>query len=189
MKVRASGYIQGAFYVNNTGYGYHVHDALSSSIHDHVLNFKADLDITGGMRNSLAKVTVAPRDIDYPWSISGPRHTMVLERSFVEMETALNWPPNSATMYVITGDENHLGEHRGYRIMPGTGIGVPAHLTIQESPILLRAAEWAKNDLFVTVQKDTEPRSAVPANSLTPEDPLVDFGRFLDNESIVDQDL
>ncbi|KAK3322984.1 copper amine oxidase [Apodospora peruviana] len=93
-------------------------------------------------------------------------------------------------MYVITGEENHLGERRGYRIMPGTGVGSPAHLTIQESPILQRAAEWAKSDLFITRQKDTEPRSAVPTNSLTPGEPLVDFGRFLaDNESIAGQDL
>ncbi|KAK3317705.1 copper amine oxidase [Cercophora scortea] len=187
VKVRASGYIQGAFYRNNTGYGYRVHEALSSSIHDHVLNFKADIDITGGAQNSLAKLTVAEKVVEYPWS--APRNTMVLERTVVEEECAVNWPANSASMYVITGETNHLGEKRGYRVMPGTGVGSPAHLTMQNSSLLLRAAEWAKHDVFFTRQKDTEPRSAVPANALSPGDPLVDFGRFLDGESLVDQDI
>ncbi|KFA70945.1 hypothetical protein S40288_10237, partial [Stachybotrys chartarum IBT 40288] len=32
IKVRASGYIQGAYYANNEEYGYHIHDALSGSM-------------------------------------------------------------------------------------------------------------------------------------------------------------
>lgn len=114
---------------------------------------------------------------------------MVLERTQHKTETALNWPSNSASMFVVTGPRNHLGERRGYRVAPGTGVGSPTHLIIQNSSVLLRAAEWATNDLFITQQKDTEPRSAVPANALSPEDPLIDFGHFLDGETIVDQDL
>lgn len=32
VKVRASGYIQGAYYANNEEYGYRIHDALSGSM-------------------------------------------------------------------------------------------------------------------------------------------------------------
>ncbi|KAK3712173.1 hypothetical protein LTR37_009264, partial [Vermiconidia calcicola] len=35
--VRAAGYIQSAYYAKNDDYGYHIHDALSGSMHDHVL--------------------------------------------------------------------------------------------------------------------------------------------------------
>jgi primary-amine oxidase len=47
VKARASGYIQGGYFVNNQNYGFRVHDSLSSSIYDHVINFKADFDIAG----------------------------------------------------------------------------------------------------------------------------------------------
>ena len=44
VKIRASGYIQSAFYAKNDEYGYQIHDALSGSMHDHVINYKLDLD-------------------------------------------------------------------------------------------------------------------------------------------------
>lgn len=59
IKVRASGYIQSAFYAHNEDYGYQIHDATSGSMHDHVLNFKADLDILG-TKNTFEKLGVVP---------------------------------------------------------------------------------------------------------------------------------
>ena len=47
ISVRASGYIEGQYYAGNEEYGYRIHDALSGSMHDHTLNFKADFDILG----------------------------------------------------------------------------------------------------------------------------------------------
>ena len=51
VKVRASGFIFGVFWNENTSpqdeYGFRIHDAAATSMHDHVLNFKADLDIAG----------------------------------------------------------------------------------------------------------------------------------------------
>jgi primary-amine oxidase len=51
VKVRASGFIYGAHWaanaVNKDEYGFRVHDALSTNMHDHILSFKADFDIAG----------------------------------------------------------------------------------------------------------------------------------------------
>ncbi|KAK3076679.1 hypothetical protein LTS18_012353, partial [Coniosporium uncinatum] len=47
VEVRASGYIQSAYFANNEEYGYQIHDSLSGSMHDHVLNYKLDLDVLG----------------------------------------------------------------------------------------------------------------------------------------------
>ncbi|KHO00534.1 Copper amine oxidase [Metarhizium album ARSEF 1941] len=55
VSVRASGYILGGFSANNEDYGWKIHDHLSGSIHDHVLTYKADIDILGE-KNSLQKV-------------------------------------------------------------------------------------------------------------------------------------
>ena len=60
--VRASGYIQGAFWANDPEYGFHIHDWLSGSMHDHVLNYKLDLDVHG-TKNSLMKTTVVPATV------------------------------------------------------------------------------------------------------------------------------
>jgi primary-amine oxidase len=61
VKVRASEYIQGAYGLNSTQseYSYRFHDSFSSSVHDHVLNFKADIDI--------GVLTVAEKQTQYSW--------------------------------------------------------------------------------------------------------------------------
>jgi primary-amine oxidase len=58
--VRASGYIQGAFWSGDGDYGFHIYDNLSGSMHDHVINFKLDLDIKG-RKNSLMKSEFLPK--------------------------------------------------------------------------------------------------------------------------------
>lgn len=99
--VRASGYIQSAYFANNTDYGYQINDAvglmpitclcsaradpqLSGSMHDHILTFKADVDIAG-TNNTMAKHTFVASTEKYPWSNS-TRNTMKLTRHDVETE-------------------------------------------------------------------------------------------------------
>ena len=59
--VRASGYIQSSFWTSNMGTqdGFHIHDNLAGSMHEHVLNYKIDLDVAG-TANSLVKSTLVP---------------------------------------------------------------------------------------------------------------------------------
>ena len=59
--VRASGYIQSSFWTTNMGPqdGFHIHDHLAGSMHDHVLNYKLDLDVLG-TANSLVKSELVP---------------------------------------------------------------------------------------------------------------------------------
>lgn len=63
VSVRASGYIHGGFSANNEEYGWKIHDNLSGSIHDHVLTYKADIDVLGE-KNSLQKVEFVPATIE-----------------------------------------------------------------------------------------------------------------------------
>ena len=193
VKIRASGYIQGAYALHNQLYGYKVRDTVSTAMHDHVINFKADLDIGGFTSNSFHKVDITAKDISYPWSGGRTRRTMVLDPHNItsESEASIDWPSNSAAMYLISAPEtNQWGELRSYRISPGTGIGTPPHLTMRNSSNLVEAARWAENSLYVTRQHDTEPRSCSPYNGFDPDDPLVRFADFLaDNETLVNEDL
>jgi primary-amine oxidase len=197
VKVRASGYIFAAFWPVAKGekdneYGYRIHDAIASSMHDHVLNFKADLDIAG-TANTMTRVAIEPVTLEFPWDdkVTTPRNTMHLVPYTVEKETGIDWPRNSGEMYIVTNENetNVWGEKRGYRIQPGTGMGTPAHLSILNSTTLGKSAEWAARDLWVLKQKDTEPKSASNLNFLDPLDPLVDFSKFANEEEISQEDL
>ncbi|TKA83156.1 hypothetical protein B0A55_00722 [Friedmanniomyces simplex] len=188
VEVRASGYIQAAYYANNHDYGYQIHDFLSGSMHDHVLGFKADLDILG-TENTMELTTNVPVTENYVWS-DHPRNTMKLQRSFIESEddSRLFYTGNGRTQYrvVNTAKPNKYGEYRGYRILPSDGT---IHLTVLNSSNLVDAADWANYDLMITKQKDTEPRSAHPYNGQDVYDPMVRFGDFFNGESLTQEDL
>ncbi|KAK3347239.1 hypothetical protein B0T25DRAFT_572310 [Lasiosphaeria hispida] len=114
---------------------YHIHAALSSSIHDHILNFKADIDLPSytpqlhphpqyPRRNHHPLLPLVPHPAqhhDLP-----PLHHPALSRAQLA-------PQQREHVYVVTGAPNNLGEARRYRMMPGTGVGTPAHPTGREA--------------------------------------------------------
>ncbi|KIW16195.1 hypothetical protein PV08_06246 [Exophiala spinifera] len=206
IKLRASGYIFGAFHAEprNTHtpprdehaneYGYRVHHALHTSMHDHVVSFKADLDICG-TANTLVRTSVEPLQREYDWDkpeVPLARNTMHMVHHPVTHETGLNWPRNGQDMYLVTASNatNKWGETRAYRILGGTGMGNPTHLTILNSTTLGKSASWSSADLWVLKNHpDAEPASAHHLNYLEPLDPLVDFEKMVDGEEVTDQDL
>ena len=133
---------------NLRSYGYHIHDGLSGSMHDHIFNFKADFDILG-TANTMELVTVTPSTETYPWA-GQPRNTMKLVRHQIESEdeSRLMWAANGATQYRIvnTDKPNKYGEYRGYRVLPSQGT---VHLAATNSTNLLNAANFAYHDIQV----------------------------------------
>ncbi|KIW08636.1 uncharacterized protein PV09_00592 [Verruconis gallopava] len=205
VKVQASGYIFGAYNSLEAmrtdmkskrseqaqyEYGYQIHDFVASSMHDHVISFKADFDIVG-TQNTLYRVNVAPFHKTYQWEDSLHRSTMRLFHEALSEEGGLDWPANSAAMYVLLNNEstNAWGEKRGYRITPGTGMGTPPHLTIHASPGMAKAASWAYHDLWLLKHHEQERRGAHEYNAMYPEDPLIDFGKMVDGEKTLQEDL
>lgn len=118
---------------------------------------------------------------------------MHMEHTAVTHETGLNWPRNSGEMYLITAPNattNKWGEVRSYRILPGTGMGNPVHLTIENSTALSASAAWSTSDLWILRNHpDTEPAAAHHLNYLSPGTPLVDFAAMVDGEAIEEEDL
>lgn len=204
VKVQASGYIFGAYHslelmhkdMKNKrsedaqyDYGYQIHDFVTSSMHDHEINFKADFDIAG-TANTMERVGVVATSKTYDWE-EGHRSTMHLQHDILGQEQGLNWPSNSGAMYVVFNNEstNTWGEKRGYKIVPGTGMGTPSHLTIKDSPSMAKSASWAYKDLWLLRHHDTERRSASEYNGLAPQDPLIDFAEMVDGEATIQEDL
>ncbi|MCJ1352887.1 MAG: hypothetical protein MMC33_002871 [Icmadophila ericetorum] len=199
VKVRASGYISAAYWPDSSTqkvgkryeYGYRVHDQLATSMHDHVLNFKVDMDING-TANTLMRVGIEPTTKSYKWETgSGPRNSMHLTQQPLTREKGLNWPPNGAEMFILynTNSTNKWGEPRGYQIRPGTGMGNPIHSTISDTVITEQTAAWSTHDLWALKQHDTEPRSASAWNWIFPSSPLVDFSKFVNDEAILQEDI
>ncbi len=157
-------------------------------MHDHVLNYKADFDILGEA-NTLQLTTFVPTTETYPWH-DRPRNTMKLNRTLITSEDAgqIFYDGNGATQYrVINTDKpNKYGEYRGYRILPSEGT---CHLTVQDSNNLEEAVHPFTHDLYVTKQKDTEPRSCHPYNGMDVYDPMIDFSKFFDGESVEQEDI
>lgn len=188
VEVRASGYIQAAYYAKNEDYGFKITDTLSGSMHDHVLNFKADFDLFG-VNNTVQVQEQVPETRSYPWSKGKVFNTMKLKRSFIENEDEgrFDWSPNSANqIFVVNKDvKNKYGEYRGYRVLPSN----TAHLTMKESTVLKNAARWSEHDVAVTVCKDTEPRSSHHYNNQDTSYPPVNFIDFFDSENLDQKDL
>ncbi|KAH7309874.1 copper amine oxidase [Stachybotrys elegans] len=192
--VRASGYIQGSSNVNATNawdYGFHIRKDLSGSMHDHVLNFKADLDILG-TNNTLFKSEFVPHSQVYPWSGGEVVNTMKVERSFVtnEDQGKINWAPNAAAAYSVVNKDkpNCNGEFPGFRIYPSTGS--TTHLTVQNSTVFGNLVNWATHHMYALRRKDSEPVSAHPRSSGWSDQAIaVDFNDFFDGESIEQEDI
>ncbi|PNS15337.1 Copper amine oxidase 1 [Sphaceloma murrayae] len=189
MEVRASGYIQSTYYANNEDFGWQIQDALSGSMHDHVLNYKADFDVLG-TDNSLLLMQQVPVSREFTWSPGRKRNTMQLQRRYVasENDSRLNWGANGDTEFIVVNRDmpNKYGSPRGYRILPSMGT---AHLTVENSSNLVNAANWAGYDVQVTRQHDHEQRSAHPYNSQDVYDPPIDFNKYFDGESLDQEDL
>ncbi|KMQ81342.1 copper amine oxidase protein, partial [Lasius niger] len=133
VEVRASGYIRAGHSAHDEDSGFRVHDFVSGSIHDHVMNFKVDFDILG-TPNTVQLLRKVPVSRSYPWSGGKARNTMKLTRSFVDSEdrSRFNWGPNGDTQVLVVNqdEKNSYGEFRGYRIQPYAGL---LHLTVQDS--------------------------------------------------------
>jgi len=80
--VRASGYIQSSFWTSNMGLndGFHIHNNLAGSMHDHVLNYKLDLDV-GGTANSLARNSLVPVTQVYDFPAWVPEDQLLIVES------------------------------------------------------------------------------------------------------------
>ncbi|ANZ77817.1 BA75_04703T0 [Komagataella pastoris] len=191
VSVRAAGYIQAGYWNPETSapYGLKIHDVLSGSFHDHVLNYKVDLDV-GGTKNRASKYVMKDVDVEYPWAPGTVYNTKQIAREVLEKEdfNGINWPENGQGILLIESAEetNSFGNPRAYNIMPGGG-GV--HRIVKNSRSGPETQNWARSNLFLTKHKDEELRSSTALNTNALYDPPVNFNAFLDDESLDGEDI
>ncbi|THU91038.1 amine oxidase catalytic domain-containing protein [Dendrothele bispora CBS 962.96] len=193
VRVSASGYLQGGYWQpQNDAYGCKIHNVSMGTVHDHIMNFKVDLDIAG-QENSLLETTTAQEEITLPWFDDDWGQTVVqqkITRKFIsnESDVLLMYPPNFQGHYsIVNQDAKNAWENpRGYVLHPGAS---PIHNTVVGSKRLLENANWARYNLAVSRRKDTEPSSSTMWNANLPGSPAVNFHDFFDGESLVQEDL
>ena len=187
--VRASGYLQSSFYYPDQGkWGPRIHQATQGSLHDHVINFKADFDVLG-TSNSLQVSKLNVVNQSQPWFPElGIFPQIELDKSYMSTEQQFNWADNNQAMYTIVNriKTNAWGTERGYRLVPGRS---NIHLSILDSPFSLRQTSFSKSQLAVTRQHDTEPYANSIQNINLPLKPQQDFLKFFDGESVDGEDL
>ncbi|KAH9832077.1 amine oxidase catalytic domain-containing protein [Rhodofomes roseus] len=193
VRLSASGYLQGGFWEpSQEGYGTAIRDTTMGSLHDHVINYKVDLDVAGE-KNSLLFTHTHQEEVEQPWFEDDWGSTVLqqkITRTFIESEddALLKFPYNFQGGYsLVNRDEtNRWGIPRGYAIHPGYN---PVHNTVVGSKRLLDNANWARYNLAVSKRKETEPTSSSMWNQNLPGAPMVNFHKFFDGENITQEDL
>jgi primary-amine oxidase len=111
------------------------YDFVVGSLHDHVINFKVDLDIVG-TSNSLLSTTTSREEIEQPWLATNSDSTFDYEddwgttviqqkihKKYIENEdeAMLEYPHNFQGGYAIVNREesNKWGVPRGYAVHQG----------------------------------------------------------------------
>ncbi|KAL7990931.1 hypothetical protein Chor_014361 [Crotalus horridus] len=187
--VIASGYILTAFYFDDAAnFGNRVQEWASGSIHTHNINFKVDMDI-GGVGNMLVGNDMTFETLQAPWSPEHKIYRMKKVSKVFNTENQAAFRLHDAMpkyIYFAANDSsNKWGHEKGYRIQIVSFSG--DHLS--ESDPLESAFSWGRYKLAVTKRKEDEPTSNSVYSQMDPWDPPVAFSDFINNETIVNEDL
>ena len=190
VRVSTSGYVQATYWTSNEApYGNQIHPGVAGTIHDHLINYKVDLDIVG-RKNSYETIDIQVENITNPWFPKAKRVQKVINRNLRRTEKAAIYKQNfehpKYLNFFSEGNVNRMGVNRGYRIH----IRDMMNQMYPKDWGLVRGAGWTKNQMTVTRRKEKEDRSSSIYNQYSMLNPVVDFQRFTaDNESIVNEDL
>ena len=178
VKVSASGYIFGSFYDSNAEpYGYKLYEHFFSGTHDHLINYKVDLDV-GGRKNSYETVEIGIENITERWFPNKRRVQKVLKRSVknTELDAAykFNFDTPKYLNFFNDAEKNRVGVKKGYRIQLG---GILKQL-YPEDWMMVPMMSWSLYQMAVTKYKENETQSSSIYNQNAPADPQVSEGNW-----------
>ena len=173
VKVSPSGYVWGAFIDSNTDpYGYKLYEHLTSGTHDHLFNYKVDLDV-GGRKNSYETIEIGIENITERWFPNKRRVQKILKRSVKNTEIDAAYKFNFDTPKYLNffndAEKNRVGVKKGYRIQLG---GIVKQL-YPEDWMMVPMMSWSLYQMAVTKYKENETQSSSIYNQHAPADPQV----------------
>lgn len=167
-----------------------VNSFTSGNLHDHIFNYKIDLDVQG-MRNSLMAKKIKVRTYNIPWNFDGKLTRMkYVEHTTVAREGVHSWyndDSRTPVSFMICNEtrKNKWGAMRGY----GIHLGSPFRQLIDVAP-WMPSQQWTKYNVAVTRRRDSEPKSGYPLYDMqAPANPILNFDSLLNGESLRNEDL
>ena len=172
VQTSASGYVYGSFYDSNSNpYSYKLHEHLTSGTHDHLFNYKVDLDV-GGRKNSYETIEIGIENITERWFPNRTRIQKVLKRSVKSAELDATYKFNFDTpkyLNFFSDVKNSMGVKKGYRIQLE---GILKQL-YPEDWMITPIMSWSLYQMAVTKFKENETKSSCIYNMNGPTDPQV----------------
>ncbi|KAJ3101106.1 hypothetical protein HDU97_001631 [Phlyctochytrium planicorne] len=191
IKVAASGYMQGNWWTpeDEVNYGGRIHTFSMGSLHDHILNYKIDLDVAG-TKNSFETVAVEVEKAQYPWILPGQdlvqkRLVHNIPKTEFGLETLSFSDFGTHWKFINQDKKNKWGNNRGYRIIAAN----PIRNIVDGNTGSLKNAQWSKYFIAVTQRKEDEQTASDLYNHHLPVRPPVEFDKFINGESIVQEDI
>ena len=189
VRTSASGYPQATLYtVDEEPYSNQVHGQLAGSIHDHIFNYKVDIDILG-TKHSYETVEVKLQNFTNPWFPNDYHVQKIIERRVrtTEDDAVYHYNFNTPTYlnFFNKNNKNKFDVHRGYRLH----IRDMMKQMYPETWPVVKGAGWSLNQMTVTKRKEKEEKSTSIYNQQDMVDPVVDFTKYVDNENIDNEDM
>ena len=185
----ASGYPQATFYtVDEEPYGNQIHTMLGGSMHDHIFNYKVDIDILG-TKHSYETIQVGLQNFTNPWFPNDYHVQKIIHRNLRTTEDDAVYRYNFDTPTLMNffnkNEKNKFGVHRGYQVH----IRDMMKQMYPASWPVVRGAGWSLNQMHVTKRKENEEKSSSIYNQQDMVDPVVDFTKYVNGENIDDEDM
>ncbi|XP_065066376.1 diamine oxidase [copper-containing]-like [Rhopilema esculentum] len=189
-RLSTSGYIiASSYYPTEAPYAYESLPRTQGTIHDHIILFKADLDVVG-TKNSYQTLDVQTKNVSVPWNDVGYliKKQVVRNTKKTEKQALLNYNFDHPKYLVVHNEnaKNKYGNPRGYRLQLDS-------MVKQKYPddyFVTKAAAWSKYQLAVTKYKDGERYGSSIYNQHGMDPPAFDFDEYVkDDENIENQDL
>ncbi|XP_071161859.1 putative amine oxidase [copper-containing] [Mytilus edulis] len=189
VKITPTGIVTSSWNTHDNPYSFQVDKNLMSPLHQHLFNFKIDLDIKG-TSNRFQTVDIEP-DIVENVCHKKPGSTIVQNRFIkrlkqTELEAAykFNFDYPKVLTFVNNNKKDKFGNSPGYKLINKGMTKFMRPPKDGNNP----AVSWSQYQLAVTKYKDSEPySSSVYTHS---DNPVFSFQEFIDdNENIVDKDL
>lgn len=120
VRLSASGYVMGTFYTDDVKpYGYKISEYGTATTHEHLINFKVDMDVLG-TENSYETIQVGTEKIESRWLTNFTRVRKVLKPVTRQTEEdavyKFNFDTPTYLNFYHEGKNNKMGVRRGYRI-------------------------------------------------------------------------
>lgn len=196
IKVSSTGYIAVTNNIDpsTTAHGFLLNPELKAvaNLHQHMFNFKIDLDV-GGIENNFKTIDISSQERTTRFAGSKRWYQMIAKENQIikEKDAALQVDFDKPKLYVVYNNDKQVQTQgslkKAYRIQSHSFSKV---VLPDDSPLLKGGASWMKYQLAVTKYNDSERATASHFVQGDPFAPAVNFDDFIDdNDSLEDVDL